>query len=272
MFASILISLYSVAVVASSLFGGWLPQLFRLTHVRMQLILSFVGGMMLGVGLLHMLPHSFVELGSLDLALIWMLVGLLGMFLLIRVFHFHEHGPAAPEDTACGDHEHATIPSGEPLAAHSHGAATGDFAGGANRGMSSISWIGVACGLSLHAFLDGIALGAGVISDLSHRGNVRWAGFGIFLAILLHKPLDALSITTLMEARDWSRRAATGCQCQLRDDVSAGGLRLCRLGSGRRRVPASGRRDCPGDFSRRLSVHLAERPAARSPVSSPRSA
>lgn len=41
---NLLIAAYSLAVVASSLFGGWLPSLFHLTHVRMQLVLSFVGG------------------------------------------------------------------------------------------------------------------------------------------------------------------------------------------------------------------------------------
>ena len=32
-------------------------------------------------------------------------------------------------------------------------------------------------------------------------------GLGVFLAILLHKPLDALSITSLMQAGGWSPRA-----------------------------------------------------------------
>ena len=98
---------------------------------------------------------------------------------------------------------------------------------GRGPGTSSLSppvfRIGVACGLSLHAFLDGIALGAGVISDSTHREGTTWAGFGVFLAILLHKPLDALSITTLMRARHWSRRAQ-----QL---VNAGFAMMCPLGA-----------------------------------------
>ncbi len=215
---SILILLYSVAVVAGSLFGGWLPSLFRLTHVRMHMVLSFVGGMMLGIGLLHMLPHSYAELDSLDTALVWMLVGLLGMFFLIRLFHFHEHGPAAPEEGAsdddCGAHDHV---------GHSHHAA-GEVSGAFDSlPLSSLSWIGVACGLSLHAFLDGIALSAGVISDTTHRGDTSWAGLGVFLAIFLHKPLDALSITTLMQARHWSRRA--------QQVVNAGFAMMCPLGA-----------------------------------------
>jgi zinc and cadmium transporter len=216
-----LITLYSLAVVASSLFGGWLPSLFRLTHVRMQLVLSFVGGMMLGVGLLHMLPHSYVELGSLDASLVWLLGGLLGMFLLIRAFHFHEH----PHD----EHPHEEHPHDEHSCAEQGPATYGRV--GAERGglegrppLSSLSWIGVACGLSLHAFLDGIALAAGVISDSTHRGESWWSGLGVFLAILLHKPLDALSITTLMQARHWPRRA--------QQTVNAGFAMMCPLGAG----------------------------------------
>ena len=35
-------------------------------------------------------------------------------------------------------------------------------------------------------------------------------GIGVFLAILLHKPLDAMSIVTVMAAGGWSRNARTG--------------------------------------------------------------
>ena len=33
-----------------------------------------------------------------------------------------------------------------------------------------------------------------------------WVGFGVFLAIFLHKPLDAMSITSLMHAKGWNIR------------------------------------------------------------------
>jgi zinc and cadmium transporter len=229
MHEAILISLYSVAVVASSLLGGWLPSLFRLTHVRMQIMLSFVGGMMLGVGVLHMLPHSFVETGSLDTSLNWMLFGLLGMFLLIRTFHFHEHGtagnPDLPADAVEGQHACAHDHPGHAAHDHAHATAAPRAQGGWDgaAGVSALSWVGVAFGLSLHAFLDGIALGAGVISDMQHRGEVPLAGLGVFLAVLLHKPLDALSITSLMQARGWSRRS--------QQIVNAGFAMMCPLGA-----------------------------------------
>ena len=90
----ILAGIYCVAVVLASLAGGWLPLVVRPTHTRLQLSMSFCGGLMLGIGLLHMLPHSVAALGSLDHAVYWMMAGLLTMFLLIRAFHFHQHEPA----------------------------------------------------------------------------------------------------------------------------------------------------------------------------------
>lgn len=203
-----LISLYSLLIVAGSLFGGWLPTRVHLTHVRMQVVLSLVGGLMLGVGLLHMLPHSFVELGSLDVTLIWVLVGLLGMFLLIRTFHFHQHGPAQPDGECDEDHDHH-----HQHHHHDHGHAT----------PHSLSWVGVTFGLAVHTLMDGVALGAAVIADWGHRSEGMAAGFGVFAAILLHKPLDALSITTLMRASGWTKRAQ-----QL---VNAGFAMMCPIGA-----------------------------------------
>ena len=61
--------------------------------------------------------------------------------------------------------------------------------------------VGLFAGLCVHTVVDGIALGAVLVG--SARG-ASMAGIGVFLAILLHKPLDALSIETVMVARGWS--------------------------------------------------------------------
>ena len=53
---------------------------------------------MLGVGLLHLLPHSAAETGSLDQTMYAVLAGLLTMFFLIRIFHVHQHGPVEAGD------------------------------------------------------------------------------------------------------------------------------------------------------------------------------
>ena len=185
-------------IVAASLAGGSLPEWIRLTHRRMQFAMSFVGGLMLGIALLQLLPHAAAELGVRQ-ASYAVLVGLLLMFFLLRTFHFHQHEPLEPPHVPGGDdcehdHHHHHAPS--------HGA--GDSTEKAHR----LSWGGVAFGLAVHTLIDGIALGAAVRADTDPERGMSWlAGLGVFVAILAHKPLDAVSITSLMSAGGWSPRA-----------------------------------------------------------------
>ena len=58
---SLLLVFYCVLILAASLLGGWIPLLVRLTHRRMELLVSFVSGVILGVAVLHLLPHALVE-------------------------------------------------------------------------------------------------------------------------------------------------------------------------------------------------------------------
>src|SRR5579862_179143 len=73
-----LAGVYCVAIVLASLAGGWLPLMVRLTHTRLQVSMSLCGGLMLGIGLLHMLPHAFAVLGSnsINQVVCWMMAGL----------------------------------------------------------------------------------------------------------------------------------------------------------------------------------------------------
>src|SRR5262245_3460100 len=174
---SVLLLVYCICVVLSSLAGGALPSLVRLTHRRMQLVMSFVGGLMLGVALLHLLPHALAELGdaphAADYALGWTLGGLLVMFLLIRVFHVHahEHGDTSDvTDEHHHDHDHEA-PCDHPHHAHVHETGTqhahhhdhGHEKGPAHT--HAFSWVGLAFGLSLHTLIDGLALGAAVAAE-----------------------------------------------------------------------------------------------------------
>ncbi len=202
-----LLTLYCLAIVAGSLLGGWLPLLVRLTHVRLQVAMSGVAGLMLGVGLLHLLPHGAAQLGSLDQAVGWTLLGLLGMFFLVRAFHFHQHGPLEEADPAAAGELQSSGCShaGHDHAGHHHHG-HGHSAGGAAQsgGRNPFRWIGIAAGLGLHTMIDGVALAASVRAETEATGQaLGWAGLGTFLAILLHKPLDALSITSLMTAGGW---------------------------------------------------------------------
>src|SRR4051812_11138001 len=101
----LLLTIYCICVIAASLAGGAIPTVVKLTHRHMQLLMSFVGGLMLGVALLHLLPHALAQQGSIDRVAGWILAGLLTMFLLIRVFHVHAHEHGDVSDLV-DDHEH----------------------------------------------------------------------------------------------------------------------------------------------------------------------
>src|SRR3989304_4845238 len=92
----LMLVIYCAAIFGASLLGGWIPVVIRLTHRRMQIAISFVAGVMLGVGLLHLVPHGYYELRQIDTIVWWLLIGFLLVFFLERFFHFHHHD--APED------------------------------------------------------------------------------------------------------------------------------------------------------------------------------
>jgi len=195
----LLLTIYCSLVVVSSLAGGALPGLVKLTHRRMQLVMSFVGGLMLGVAVLHLFPHAVHEQGSVDRAVGWLLGGLLFMFLLIRVFHVHahEHGDAGD---VTDEHRHEHDHEGPCDHGHHHGHDHPPA-----KGSHAFSWLGLAFGLSLHTLIDGLALGAAVAAEAHDAKSFGLYGFATFLAVALHKPLDALSITSLMAAGGWKK-------------------------------------------------------------------
>jgi len=207
-----LLGIYCSVIVFSSLLGGWLPSLIRLTHTRMETLISFVGGLMLGIGVFHLLPHAIAEMGSIDRAVWWMMAGILTLFFLLRMFHFHQHGSVDLEeeekdhshDHDC-DHHHAHA----PVHSHTHS--------------HKLSWVGIALGLALHTLIDGLALGASIIAEQHHEVFLSLFGLGTFLAIALHKPLDAVSITSLMAAGGWS--------AGWRNAVNIGFAMMCPLGA-----------------------------------------
>src|SRR3989304_2596344 len=102
----LLVAVYAGLTLIGSLVGGWIPLVARMTHQRMQLMMSLVAGLMLGVGVFHMLPHAYAQLHSLDQAVWWVMVGLLATFFLQRFFHFHQHEAAEGLDPAGGGHDH----------------------------------------------------------------------------------------------------------------------------------------------------------------------
>jgi zinc and cadmium transporter len=189
---------YCVLILVASLAGGWIPLLVKLTHTRLQVATSFVAGLMLGVGLLHLLPHAWMELDSIDRTVAWLLGGFLLMFFIQRFFHFHHHD--VPEEAPELAEEHACDHPG-----HDHHAHHPETL--AERSARRLSWGGAAFGLTLHTLIDGVALAASVEAE-RHAGATGWLlGLGTFLVIILHKPFDAMAIGTLMATGGWSKSA-----------------------------------------------------------------
>lgn len=97
-----LLAIYCVLVLIASLAGGWLLLFIHLTHTRLQIAISFVAGLMLGIALLHSLPDAGEQLHSFDRAAYWVLGGFLTMFFVQRFFHFHHHDlPEGDPDNCC---------------------------------------------------------------------------------------------------------------------------------------------------------------------------
>ena len=205
---TVLLAYYCALILIASIVGGMIPVWFQLTHRWMQFAVSFVAGVMLGIGVLHMLPHAINDAAAAAAAYapptsagatpappasinaeavrwisISLLAGMLVMFFIERFFSYHHHD--VPEGD---DHDHASHDHHHGHESHAHPE-------------HDMSWSGAAFGLALHSVLNGVALAAAV----QHGSHGSWlAGFGTFLVIVLHKPFDAMTISMLMGRGGWS--------------------------------------------------------------------
>ena len=186
--AVLVLSAYSVAICAASLLGGKLAGLGTMTHTRTQVVVSLVAGFILGIAMFHLLPDSLDHIpgpSALEKAVGWMVLGMVLMILLQHIFHFHQHDFSHEARDLYNDHD------------HSHGV------------VHSPRLFGVALGLGVHTATEGIALGTSMGLESSYEDGVSLAGLGVFLVILLHKPLDAYSVISMMKYAGHSQRART---------------------------------------------------------------
>ena len=175
--------LYCLLALLAALVGGVLPTVVRLTHTRLQIAVSFVAGLMLGLSVLGMLPHAQHELGSVHQAAEWLLGGFLAMFLRQRFLPFHHHD----------------VVEGSPVESCGHAHSLAECSA------RSLSWLGVALGLSQHSVFDGLAMAAAVVAGAQTHHEAL--GLGTAMAVILHKPFGALAIGTLMVASHASQRS-----------------------------------------------------------------
>lgn len=234
---TVLLAYYCALILVASIAGGMIPVWFQLTHRWMQIAVSFVAGVMLGIGVLHMLPHAFTEAAAAANALAsnsgaigssppsvlqvtaetarWislsLVAGMLAMFFIERFFSYHHHEvpEGMTDEESHGDHQHDCNRPHQEHHGHQPHACDRHHSLGDSRGNQTVeiqtphnlSWSGAAAGLALHSVLNGVALAAAV----QHGSHGSWlAGFGTFLVIFLHKPFDAMTISMLMGRGGWS--------------------------------------------------------------------
>ena len=200
----LLLLAYSMVIFTVSLLGGKLSAIVTMNHTRTQLVMSFVAGFLLGVAMYHLLLHSFEDLPDPhagEIAVGCAVLGVIMIVLLMRIFRFHQH-EFSHDVALIPDHNDRRDP---PNRRDHPGRPDHPAAITVNPG----SVFGVATGLGLHTITEGIALGASMRMGLIHDGGTVLAGLGVFLAIMLHKPLDAYSIIGLMRVSGYGKRACT---------------------------------------------------------------
>lgn len=193
---AIALTAFCTGIVIVSALGGFVPLAVMLNHTRLQVYLSFSAGAMLGAAFFHMMPEA-VRVGSPE-TLYWTAFGLLALFFLERFFSYHHHEIAEPHRPADGEADRSTggeshrEPSpggpGKPHHLdHPHPHPSG-----------AIRWAPAAIGLAVHSLVGGVALASAVAADFEVGRGALGAGLGVFVATLVHKPADALTITALM--------------------------------------------------------------------------
>ena len=184
----LIISAYSLGIFAVSFAGGKLAVLGTMTHTRIQILMSLVAGFILGIAMYHLLPHGLERIsgpGNVEKAVAWVVFGMVLMIFLLRVFHFHKHDFSNETSELYDDQDHG------------HGESD----------VHSRSLVGVAMGLGVHTVTEGVALGTSMRVSSPHEDGGALPALGVFLAILLHKPLDAYSIIGMMKFGGYGERA-----------------------------------------------------------------
>ena len=184
------LAIYSIAILAISLFGGSVPFLGKVTHSRLQLYLSLSAGVMLGASFFHVMPDAMEKAG--DAFGWWMALGVVGLFGIERFIAPHSHEISSKLQQ---EHEH------EPGCEHDH----------EHRAAPAVAgWMAV-LGLTVHTFMNGVGLAGAVQNDAAKESAGIWIlpGLALFLAIALHKPADALAISTVLSRKGVSRGKLT---------------------------------------------------------------
>jgi zinc and cadmium transporter len=197
------LTLYCALILLASLLGGYVPLVGKITHSKLQKYLSVSAGVMLGASFFHVMPDAMENAGAFFGW--WMSLGAVGLFCIERFIaphshemdggqhhhHHHEH-----DEDEHSRHEHQEEHDAKPANSREKRAAAPAVAG----------WAAV-FGLTLHTFMNGVGL-AGAVKAGAESGTAWMAmpGLALFFAIVLHKPADALAISTVLSRKGISRQ------------------------------------------------------------------
>jgi len=178
--------IYAFIVAALSLIGAAVPLRFRLGHAQLQVYLSLAAGALLGAALFHLLPEASEHIhGDFGLPAV---VGIGLVFLLQRYLAPHSHEPL-------GDSNHESEPGAEATGANHRASAWGSEAHPHGHARPLVTGLVAILALSIHSFFDGVAIGA--VTGGSSGAEPSLA-FAVFLSVLIHKPMDGLTLSVLL--------------------------------------------------------------------------
>jgi zinc and cadmium transporter len=160
------LAIYSGLILIAALLGSAFPLFRPWTDAQFRLFLGFAAGVLLGAAFLHMAPDAFGILG--ERTGIFILAGFVGLYIIEKYIAVH-----ICEARGCDVHE-----------------------------LNTVGWAAFV-GLSVHALMDGVALGSAVL--LSSGPGVpagdphRAMGAIVFFAIFAHKGPSALALATILK-------------------------------------------------------------------------
>jgi zinc transporter ZupT len=195
------LALALVAGLADILGGSLIAGRARLSGRTLTYLLGLGGGFMLAAAILGRLPEAMAATPSAPLLVV---VGYLLIFVCENLFSTHAHGDEA-EDVHEGEGESGQRPGAgagdRSTGEHSHALVGGDMICEPETPISNAASLAALAGLLIHTFFDGVAIAAG----FELRESV---GILMFLAVLLHKIPEGLSLSSIMIAARQGRRGA----------------------------------------------------------------
>jgi len=209
------LALALVAGLADVVGGSLIAGRARLSGRTLTYLLGLGGGFMLAAAILGRLPEA---MAATSVAPLLVVAGYLVIFICENLFstHAHEHEHV---------HEAARRAAGTPAdrPEHSHVLVGGELCCGEEAPISEAASLAALAGLLIHTFFDGVAIAAG----FELRESV---GILMFLAVLLHKIPEGLSLSSIMIAAQRGRRFAFASVLSIAGSTVLGAITTFALG------------------------------------------